>query len=182
MKYLMTLPNKIILVGDKDQLVVGNCVDITSFPHYELTENMRVKSLALERLVSHLSLSRQTQSIPDFKEHRGEHLEIVTDFSQFIHKVKECKDEHLVLAYRNTIVAKYNELVGEGITVFKAQGQSVDTVFVDMTDIYSAYDQQKTKWNNPISLDEMLRMILVGMSRARHKIVVFYGKSRAKEK
>jgi hypothetical protein len=180
MEYLMTLPNQIILVGDKNQLVVGNCVDITNFPSYELTQNMRAKSKALVELVKDLSISRETQSIPDFKKHRGEHLTIITDFGIYIEEIKKCKDEHLVLAYRNNIVEKYQELVEEGMTVHKAQGQSVDTVFIDMTDIYSAYAQNKTKYNNPISLDEMLRMILVGMSRARHKIVVFYGSSRAK--
>lgn len=171
--------NKLILVGDPDQLVVGNCVKINQFEHVTLTENMRAKSLALEKLVEHLAQSVRTQTMPDFKLHRGEHLTIIEDFGTYVAEIHKEQGSKLVMAYRNAIVEKYEELVDEGITVHKAQGQSVDIVFIDMSDIYSAYAQQKTQWNNPISKNEMLRMILVGMSRARHKIIVFYGKSRA---
>ncbi len=171
--------NKIILVGDPEQLVVGLCTKIKQFNHVILTQNMRAKSEAIKSLVEHLSSCVLTQSIPQFERYRGEHLTIITDYKTYLNEIEKCDNSKLVLAYRNNIVENYQEQTGHGMTVHKAQGQSVDTVFIDMTDIYSAYVQQKTQYNNPISLDQFLRMVLVGMSRARHKIVVFYGKSRS---
>jgi len=180
MKYLMEIPNKIILVGDPAQLVVGNCVKLDEYEGYTLTQNMRAKSRAIISLVQDLSDCVDTTTMPDFKKHRGSHLEVIEDFGQYITRINEDKGEKLILAYRNTIVDKYTELCEqEGETVYKAQGKSTDTVYLDMTDLYTAYSQQKTKYNNPISLNEMLRMVLVGMSRAKHKIVIFWGKSRA---
>lgn len=178
MKYLMTLPNKIILCGDPLQLVVGNCVDLTAFTGVDLTENMRSKSKALESLVEYLSKCVDTNTMPDLKDYYGEHLVKIENYPQFIDKVNKCGREKLTLAYRNTQVDRLEELTGNAISSHKAQGKSVDEVFVDLSDIYNAYRQQKNRFNNPISLDDMLRLMLVSFSRARHKITFFMGNSR----
>jgi len=63
-------------------------------------------------------------------------------------------------------------------TVFKSQGSSYSTVFLDGTDIETAHTQDKTKYNHPISHDLMLRLFYVGISRMRTKCYIFTGGAR----
>ena len=172
--------NKVIFVGDPDQLTVGINVDIKTFPHTELLVNMRAKSEALKAFTTELSTAVKTMTLPDLKRHVGEHLLVVNDFKEFVDMIRneDSQNSFAVLGYRNRVVDKYKELTGTGITVHKAQGQSYDTVYVDYKDIQTAYTQTKTQWNNPLSMSDYLRLTLVAFSRAKHKIIVFYGDSR----
>jgi len=63
-------------------------------------------------------------------------------------------------------------------TVYKSQGRSVNTVFLDLTDLFSAHSQNKTKWNNPISLDLFHRMMFVALGRMESHAHVFIGQLR----
>lgn len=179
MEHLIKLGNKIILVGDANQLTVGDTIDLLAYPHSLLTQNMRAKSEALKNMVSYLTQCVETQTIPNFSEFKGEHLYSTDNYKLFLELISKCDDSKIVLAYRNKIVDNYNELVGNAFTVHKSQGKTYHTVFIDYSDIMDSYTKKKTKYNNPISLDDFLRLTLVGFSRAQARVVVFYGKSRS---
>jgi len=66
-------------------------------------------------------------------------------------------------------------------TVHKAQGQTIDEVFIDLTYIKSQLFRKPTKYNHfnpPISLDEYLRLVYVAISRMRKKAHLFIGEKR----
>jgi hypothetical protein len=60
-------------------------------------------------------------------------------------------------------------------TVHKSQGESIDYVFLDALDIVNAYETPKSKYNNPINLDLMLRLLYVGISRMKIKCYIYTG-------
>lgn len=66
-------------------------------------------------------------------------------------------------------------------TVHKSQGDTLESVFIDFTDIQSAYKRKPSQFNNyaeGISYDEMLRLLYVAMSRAKKNVNIFAGKTR----
>ena len=60
-------------------------------------------------------------------------------------------------------------------TVHKAQGETYDTVFVDVADILTAYQAKKSRYNNPIPLDTFLRLYYVALSRMKSHAYVYTG-------
>lgn len=66
-------------------------------------------------------------------------------------------------------------------TIHKAQGDTIDEVFVDLRDIYSQLQRRPTQFNNynqPISVDEYLKLVYVAISRMRLKAHIFIGEKR----
>ena len=66
-------------------------------------------------------------------------------------------------------------------TVHKAQGQTLDEVFIDLRDIFMQTTKRPTQWNNyakPMSFDEYYRLLYVAISRMRVKAHIFFGKDR----
>lgn len=66
-------------------------------------------------------------------------------------------------------------------TVYKAQGSSYDTVFVDGSDLWDAYTAVPSKWNNPISMDDFMRMLYVAISRMKVQCYLYIGPQRKYE-
>ncbi|RUT51685.1 hypothetical protein BWK51_00090 [Campylobacter fetus] len=66
-------------------------------------------------------------------------------------------------------------------TIHKAQGQSIDEVFIDVSDILAQTKRRPSKFNNynkPISVQEYLRLLYVAISRMRLKAHLFIGDKR----
>ena len=63
-------------------------------------------------------------------------------------------------------------------TVHKAQGKSIKHVFIDLNDIWQAYNTEPSKWAQPISKDLFLRLLYVAISRMETKAHVFIGTVR----
>ncbi|WP_169777748.1 ATP-dependent DNA helicase [Campylobacter curvus] len=66
-------------------------------------------------------------------------------------------------------------------TIHKAQGQTIDEVFIDVTDILSQLKRKPSKWNNynkPISIEEYLKLLYVAISRMKSKAHLFIGENR----
>jgi ATP-dependent exoDNAse (exonuclease V) alpha subunit len=66
-------------------------------------------------------------------------------------------------------------------TTFKAQGATIDHVFVDMTDIYAQHAKKPTKWNNytkPISFELFLRHAYVAITRMAKSATIYIGNNR----
>lgn len=66
-------------------------------------------------------------------------------------------------------------------TIHKAQGDSIDSVFIDVADIYSQLKRVPSKFNNynrPIAVNEFVRLLYVAISRMREKAYLFVGNKR----
>lgn len=66
-------------------------------------------------------------------------------------------------------------------TIHKAQGDTLESVFIDFADIQAAYKKKPTQYNNfteGISYDEMLRLLYVAISRAKKNVHIFAGDTR----
>lgn len=66
-------------------------------------------------------------------------------------------------------------------TIHKAQGDTIDEVFIDLSDIYLQLYRKPTRFNNynkPISVDEYLKLVYVAISRMRLKAHLFIGEKR----
>lgn len=66
-------------------------------------------------------------------------------------------------------------------TIHKAQGDTLDEVFIDHTDIYAQLLRKPTKFNNynkPILVQEYLKLLYVAISRMKYKAHIFIGKER----
>ena len=66
-------------------------------------------------------------------------------------------------------------------TVHKAQGMTIEEVFIDVRDIYQQLFRVPSKYNHynkPISLEEYLRLIYVAISRMSYKAHLFIGEKR----
>lgn len=60
-------------------------------------------------------------------------------------------------------------------TIHKAQGISVDYVFIDTLDFINAFEATKTRYNNPISQDMFLRLMYVAISRMKVHCYMYTG-------
>lgn len=66
-------------------------------------------------------------------------------------------------------------------TIHKAQGITIDEVFIDVRDIYAQLFRKPSRYNNynkPISIDEYLKLLYVAISRMRYKAHLFIGEKR----
>ena len=66
-------------------------------------------------------------------------------------------------------------------TIHKAQGMTLDEVFIDATDIYKQLYRKPTRYNNynkPISIEEFLKLTYVAISRMKYKAHLFVGETR----
>lgn len=66
-------------------------------------------------------------------------------------------------------------------TIHKAQGQTIDEVFIDVLDIFSQLTKKPTKFNNynkPISIQEYMKLLYVAISRMKIKAHLFIGDKR----
>jgi len=88
------------------------------------------------------------------------------------------KTNNDVRGYHEALDKCFNLRYAYATTVTKAQGTTVDHIWIDLNDITSAYTQRKTKWNNPISLNSQLRLIYVAISRMKTKCSMFIGTTR----
>ena len=107
-----------------------------------------------------------------------DHWHTKASFDAHLHKAKSLgnKEQYWYLKDRNVGV---KHLFAS--TVHKAQGSSYSTVFIDISDIWSAYATKKSQWNNPITLNACMRLIYVAMSRMRVRAVCFTGATRKYE-
>ena len=178
MQYLLSLPNKIILVGDPNQLTVGVTTRLHEFPFIELTQNMRAKSEHLKKLVEHLDEAVALQQYPKLKSFQGSHLEFIDNHKHFMDLIEYEQDEYIVLAYTNRVVEHYREYGYHTLTTHKSQGKSYPIVYIDATDLIHSHTKKKNKFNNPIDMNTYLRLLSVGISRAMYKVVCFTGEKR----
>lgn len=66
-------------------------------------------------------------------------------------------------------------------TVHKAQGDTIDEVFIDLRDIYSQLERKPSIHNNynpPITVEEYLKLVYVAISRMKYKAHLFIGTTR----
>ena len=66
-------------------------------------------------------------------------------------------------------------------TIHKAQGDSIDEVFIDISDIYAQLQRKPTKFNNynqPISVETYLKLVYVAISRMKTKAHLYIGDKR----
>lgn len=65
-------------------------------------------------------------------------------------------------------------------TIHKAQGITVDEVFIDIRDILSQLHKKQTQFSPspPLTIDEYLRLIYVAISRMKYKAHLFVGTTR----
>jgi len=179
MKYLLSSTNnKIILVGDANQLTVGITVNLMDYPFVLLTENMRAKSEHLVKLVEHLDDCVEKQEYPNMKAHIGSHLVFIENHKKFLNLMNNEEDEYLLVAYQNRIVDRYKEEGFEALTSHKAQGKSYPIVYIDARDLISSHIKPKNKFNNPLDKNTYLRLLSVSVSRAQYQVVCFTGETR----
>ena len=103
-----------------------------------------------------------------------------------IFKTKGAKDEYLNLngdpsGYWDRVDQVYDPKHLYSSTIHKSQGQSIESVFIDLTDIYSAMTRKPTRFNNfnkPISIQDYMKLIYVAISRMKKEAHIFIGKSR----
>lgn len=179
MRYLIknTL-NKIILVGDANQLTVGLTIDMMQYPFVELKENMRSKSKHLANLVQHLDDCVERQEYPSMKAHQGSHLELIYDHKELLRLLESESDDYILVSYTNKIVDRYVKHGFNAITAHKAQGKSYPIVYIDARDLMSNHTKPKNQFNNPIDQDTYLRLLSVSVSRAMYKVYCFVGEHR----
>ena len=66
-------------------------------------------------------------------------------------------------------------------TIHKAQGQSIDEVFIDVSDILAQMARRPSQYNNynkPISVQDCMKLLYVALSRMRIKAHLYVGKKR----
>jgi ATP-dependent exoDNAse (exonuclease V) alpha subunit len=66
-------------------------------------------------------------------------------------------------------------------TIHKAQGQSIDEVFIDVEDILAQTKRKPTRFNNynkPISIQDYMKLLYVAISRMKIKAHLYIGKKR----
>lgn len=66
-------------------------------------------------------------------------------------------------------------------TIHKAQGMTLDEVFIDATDVFKQLTRKPTKYNNynrPISIEEFLKLMYVAISRMKYKAHLYVGETR----
>ena len=66
-------------------------------------------------------------------------------------------------------------------TIHKAQGQSIDEVFIDASDILAQMSRRPSQYNNynkPISVQDCMKLLYVALSRMRIKAHLYIGKKR----
>jgi len=61
------------------------------------------------------------------------------------------------------------------MTINKAQGSSINNVYINATDLWNAYKQKKNDYNNPISFVHFLKLYYVAISRMRKKAIIYIG-------
>ena len=181
LKYILNeTDNKIILVGDPNQLTVGTTINLNDYPSVELNQNMRSKSEHLVRLVKHLDECVARQIYPDMKSHIGSHLEFVENHRDFLKYMDEENDNYLLVAYQNNIVDRYVEAGYDALTTHKSQGKSYPVVYIDARDLMVSHTKKKNQFNNPIDMDTYLRLLSVAVSRAMYKVYCYIGENRWK--
>lgn len=98
------------------------------------------------------------------------------------HVLIECKntgnEEHYWAVHNSSFNLKHQY----ACTVHKSQGSSYDAVFIDGTDLWDAHIATPTKWNNPITMDDFLRLLYVAISRMRTTCYLYIGQQRKYEK
>ena len=178
LKHMLSLGNKIILVGDSNQLTVGVTINMMDYPFVELKQNMRSKSEHLTNLVKHLNDCVETQNYPDMNAHIGSHLEMITDHRDFLRLVRDEQDDYIVVAYQNAVVERYDDMGFNAMTSHKSQGKSYPVVYIDARDMISSHMKTKNQFNNPLDLNTYLRLLSVAVSRSMYKVYCFVGDKR----
>ncbi|EPX3987288.1 ATP-dependent DNA helicase [Campylobacter fetus] len=103
-----------------------------------------------------------------------------------IFKTKGARDEYLNLngdpnGYWDRVDQVYDPKHLYSSTIHKSQGQSIESVFIDLTDVYSAMTRKPTRFNNfnkPISIQDYMKLLYVAISRMKKEAHIFIGKSR----
>ena len=107
-------------------------------------------------------------------------------YSIKVYKTKSALEKHLSKyktpeAYWQEMDTIYHPKQIYASTVHKAQGMTIEEVFVDVRDIYQQLFRVPSKYNHynkPISLEEYLRLIYVAISRMSYKAHLFIGEKR----
>ena len=103
-----------------------------------------------------------------------------------VFKTKSAKEEYLDFKdsldeYWKRVDEVYEPKHLYDCTIHKYQGQSIDSVFIDLTDIHSALTRKPTRYNNfnkPISVQDYMKLIYVAISRMRKGAHIFIGDKR----
>jgi len=93
-------------------------------------------------------------------------------------KLEEYKNEDNESAYWNLYEMSFRLKHIYSSTIYKSQGSTYDTVFIDATDLVSSYTAEETYYKKPISYDLFLRLLYVAISRMKSKCYLFLGDKR----
>lgn len=96
---------------------------------------------------------------------------------KFLNKALEIGQEY----YWNTVDSIYHPKHIYASTIHKAQGQTIEEVFIDARDIAAQLDRKPSRYNHyngPISIEEFLKLVYVAISRMKTKAHLFIGEKR----
>ena len=96
---------------------------------------------------------------------------------KFLNKALENGQEY----YWNTVDSIYHPKHIYASTIHKAQGQTIEEVFIDARDIAAQLDRKPSRYNHyngPISNEEFLKLTYVAISRMKTKAHLFIGEKR----
>lgn len=165
---------RIILVGDKNQLVVNKMCDISRYKHFYLRKNMRSSDKDILDIVKRLKGAVEGKGMPKIVSNGS--ITVTDKFDDIVTtaKSRNCK----LLAYKNTNIDKYIELGIDAISIHKAQGSSYDMCIVDAQDVIASY-VTKNRQANKLTREEMLKLLYVAISRAREEVLIFVNGKRS---
>jgi len=100
-----------------------------------------------------------------------------------IYKTKEAEQLYINHCMSNGLFSELDNLhhpkFEYASTIHKCQGESIDEVFIDLTDMLTALNRVQGRYTaKPIEYDEFLKMLYVALSRMRYKAHIFKGNKR----
>jgi len=165
---------RLVLVGDPQQLTVNRMFDHSRYKKAILTRNFRSANDEIKETVGMLKSCVDNRTFPKFK--ISDSLISIKSHRQFVDMAR--KDNAKVLAYTNTLIERYWEAGCDAMTIHKAQGKTYDVIYLDLSNIFMQYKNRNNPFRNGLELVPMLKLIYVGVSRAREKVVLFTGNTR----
>jgi len=106
-------PTKVILVGDAIQLRLPGSIDISSFPMFELTEQMRqLNTPNVSTTLQTIRESIQNKTVLPKLTNQGKDLIIYTNHNDFLKAYKHSDfNDRVFITYQNRTVKSYNDNV-----------------------------------------------------------------------
>lgn len=154
----------------------------------ESTFNIGDKVVIDKPIASIGAHNKDTLTVHDIEEHqhyykillmnsngRGAYINHYKLVSELNRQLEEFKSKHQETQYWDLFDTSFRLKHVFTSTVHAAQGDTIDYVFVDAFDIISAHQQAKTRYNQPISANMMLRLLYVAISRMKVHCYIYTG-------